>query len=205
MQEVAIIGAGGFGREALGITLKTERYRVAFFIDPGFPPGSLIDGVPVFNSYKSLKVKPEIGAVIGSGVPQKRRQIALELEELKIPVVTIVHPSTSWDINLHLGAGVIICQGVSIGADVVVEDYALINKNVVLGHDVKVGKYTVVSPLAGVMGRVTLEEGVFIGVGASIIEKLAVGSWSIVGAGAVVIRSIPSGVTVAGVPAKVLA
>jgi acetyltransferase-like isoleucine patch superfamily enzyme len=43
-----------------------------------------------------------------------------------------------------------------------------------------------------------------VGLGAKIIQCLSVGEWSIVGAGAVVIRDIPPGCTAVGVPARVI-
>lgn len=43
-----------------------------------------------------------------------------------------------------------------------------------------------------------------IGIGSSIIEKFSIGNHTVIGAGAVVIRDIPDGVTAVGVPAKIL-
>ena len=53
-------------------------------------------------------------------------------------------------------------------------------------------------------GHVLIGEGTFVGSGSVVIGQLSVGSWSIVGAGAVVTKDVESGVTVAGVPARVV-
>jgi len=45
---------------------------------------------------------------------------------------------------------------------------------------------------------------VFMGSRASIIPGKTVGSRAIVGAGAVVVRDVPAGVTVVGIPARIL-
>ncbi|HEU67991.1 MAG TPA: sugar acetyltransferase, partial [Candidatus Acetothermia bacterium] len=43
-----------------------------------------------------------------------------------------------------------------------------------------------------------------VGVGASVIPGVRIGAWSVVGAGAAVIRDVAPGSTVAGVPARSL-
>jgi serine acetyltransferase len=47
-------------------------------------------------------------------------------------------------------------------------------------------------------------ECTFIGTGASIINQITIGDNTVIGAGAVVIRDIPSDVTAVGVPAKIV-
>ena len=47
-------------------------------------------------------------------------------------------------------------------------------------------------PNATLTGNVTIEEGVHIGAGATIIPQVSVGKWSMIGAGATVTRNIPS-------------
>ena len=42
------------------------------------------------------------------------------------------------------------------------------------------------------------------GTGASIIQGVQIGEWSIIGAGAAVIRDIPANRTAVGVPARIL-
>jgi maltose O-acetyltransferase len=54
------------------------------------------------------------------------------------------------------------------------------------------------------MGAVELGENVFIGDRVTILKGVTIGSDSVVGAGSVVTRSIPSGVIAAGNPARVL-
>jgi maltose O-acetyltransferase len=51
---------------------------------------------------------------------------------------------------------------------------------------------------------VVLEDAVTIGSGAVVIQGVRVGAGTTVGAGAVVVRDLPAGVTVVGVPARVV-
>ena len=62
-----------------------------------------------------------------------------------------------------------------------------------------------INPGATICGSVHVSAGVYIGVaGATVKEKITIGAWSIIGAGAVVVRDIPPGVTAVGVPARVI-
>jgi maltose O-acetyltransferase len=54
------------------------------------------------------------------------------------------------------------------------------------------------------MGRVVLEENVFIGDRVMILKGVTVGRDSVVGAGSVVTQAIPAGVVAAGNPARVV-
>ena len=53
-------------------------------------------------------------------------------------------------------------------------------------------------------GRVTLGGHVDVGAGAKLIGPLTVGDHAVIGANAVVTRDVPPGVTVAGVPARII-
>jgi acetyltransferase-like isoleucine patch superfamily enzyme len=57
-------------------------------------------------------------------------------------------------------------------------------------------------PGVHIRGDVPVHEGVLLGVGAVVRPGIRIERWSVVGAGAVVVRDVPAGSTVTGVPAK---
>ena len=57
-------------------------------------------------------------------------------------------------------------------------------------------------PSVNISGEVKIDEGVYVGTGAKIINQLEIGEYSIVGAGAVVSKTLPAKCTAVGVPAK---
>ena len=59
-------------------------------------------------------------------------------------------------------------------------------------------------PSVNVSGESTIGEGVYVGVGAKLINRLTVGDNTIIGAGAVVAKDLPANCTAVGVPAKVI-
>ncbi len=69
-------------------------------------------------------------------------------------------------------------------------------------HEVSIGAFAHIAPGASLAGYVTVGDGALVGVGASVTPGRTIGAWSTVGAGSAVVRDVPPGATVAGVPAK---
>ncbi|NDJ76699.1 MAG: acyltransferase [Chloroflexi bacterium] len=59
-------------------------------------------------------------------------------------------------------------------------------------------------PLDGATAPVSIEDGVFIGMQSLILKGVTIGAHSVIGAGSVVTRDIPSGVIAGGNPARVI-
>jgi acetyltransferase-like isoleucine patch superfamily enzyme len=55
-----------------------------------------------------------------------------------------------------------------------------------------------------VAGCCDIGEGVILGAGATVLDKITIGAGSIIGAGSVVTRAIPEGVVAFGAPARVI-
>jgi acetyltransferase EpsM len=73
---------------------------------------------------------------------------------------------------------------------------------VTVGHDCVLHDYVTVFLGVNIAGNVTLHEGVTVGGGATVLPGVTVGAGATIGAGAVVVRDVPPGVTVKGVPAR---
>jgi serine O-acetyltransferase len=124
--------------------------------------------------------------------------------DLKIPVLPkflgyFVRLLTGIEIHpgARIGSGVLIDHGmgVVIGATAVIEDDVTLYHGVTLGAK---GSET------GGKRHPTVKRGAFIGSGAKILGDVTVGAHSKVGAGSVVVRDVPPGTTVVGIPAKVV-
>jgi serine O-acetyltransferase len=100
-----------------------------------------------------------------------------------------IHPGA------RLGRRVVIDHGmgVVIGETAEVGDDVLIYMGVVLGG----------TALENVKRHPTIEDGVILGSGATILGPIRIGKGAKVGAGSVVIRPVPPGATVVGVPGRI--
>jgi acetyltransferase EpsM len=90
------------------------------------------------------------------------------------------------------------------GANTFIDDHAILNVAATVSHDTRIGPYSMLNPGVHLAGNVTVGEGCYLGVSSSIIHGLSIGSWTTIGAGAVVVRDLPENVTAVGVPARVI-
>jgi serine O-acetyltransferase len=94
-----------------------------------------------------------------------------------------------------------IGPGLLIGhtGGIVVNATTVIGRNCNLSHNVTIGENK--GTLAGVP---RIGDNVYIGPGAVVIGDISIGNGSAIGANSVVVDNVPSGVTVAGAPARVV-
>lgn len=83
-------------------------------------------------------------------------------------------------------------------AGIVVGNGARIANDVVLLQQVTLGCVNAYAGVAKNDGDPTLEEGVYVGPGARILGRVTIGAWSIIGANAVVTKSVPAHSIVVG-------
>lgn len=213
MQNLIIIGAGGFGREVLWLAREINRQNVAFDIlgfldDNPARLGTSINGVPVLGGTDQVALyaaDPNVSFVIAIGEPDIRKLLVQRFEPYDLQYATLVHPRAlgEWE-YVRVGQGSIICAGVILTTNITLGDHVILNLLVNVGHDTSVGSYTTIAPNSTVSGSVVLGEGTYLGSGSIIRDEVTIGEWSIVGMGAVVTKSLPADVVATGVPAQVI-
>ena len=109
-------------------------------------------------------------------------------------------------IEIHPGARIGEGFFIDHGTGVVIGETAEIGRNVTLYHDVTLGG---TAPSVdsdsqrNTKRHPTLEDDVIVGSGAQILGPITVGQGARVGANSVVVKPVPPGVTVVGIPAKI--
>ena len=111
-----------------------------------------------------------------------------------------------WLSGIEIHPGAVIGQRLFIdhGTGVVIGETAVIGDGVTLYHGVTLGG---IAPGSMPQGRrhPIVEDDVIIGAGAQVLGGITVGKGARVGANAVVVKDVPPGVTVVGIPAQVVA
>lgn len=209
MKNIAIFGAGGFGREVKTIIDKINEinpntYKFVGFYDDGIEKGTIINEHPILGGVEDLnEVTEELALVVSIGDPKIKAKILNRINNKNIIYPTIIHPNTSISKDdVAIGEGNIICEGVIITCNIKIGNFVILNLMCTVGHDTTIGNNCAFMPSVNISGEVNIHENVYVGTGAKIINLLEVGANTIVGAGAVVSRSLPANCTAVGIPAK---
>lgn len=209
MIDIAIFGAGGFGREVLtlikDINKVSVKYNILGFFDDGHNPGETINGYPILGKLSDLnKWERSLALVIAIGNPETKEKIVKSITNDKIFYPTLIHPSVLIGDRdyVKIGQGCIICAGNIITTNINIGDFVILNLLCTTGHDTVIKDFAAFMPSVNISGEVVVGRGVYCGTGAKIINQVEIGDYSTIGAGAVVAKSIPANCTAVGVPAK---
>ena len=209
MKDIAIYGAGGFGREALTLIQDINKavltYRIVGFFDDGHQKGEVINGYPVLGKSEDLNNwSTPICVAVSIGLPKIKKIVLDKIHNKNVSFPTLIHPSViiGDPKYVEIGKGCIICAGVIITTNITIKDYVILNLQCTVGHDVVIKNYSAFMPACNISGEVCIDEGVYCGTGVKIINQTSIGEYSIIGAGAVVTKPIPGHCTAVGVPAK---
>ena len=104
--------------------------------------------------------------------------------------------------NVEVGPHVCIEKG--FNSNTIIRDNVKIDSLVSIGHDDIIGKNVSITSGAVLAGLVEVSEDAFIGLNATIKQRVKIGTNSMVGMGSVVINNVKDGVTVFGNPARKL-
>lgn len=210
-KRLVIFGAGGFGREVLQLVRDINEAAPAwecegFLVDSQYAgAGGIVQGLPILGDIAWLNLNPGVQVVIAVGSPVGKRQIALRIRrECENSFATLVHPRAWVGQNVDIGEGSILCAGALVTTDIRIGRHVHVNIGATIGHDAVLEDFVTLNPSVNVSGNVKLEEGVEIGTSSVLIPGSVVGCWSIIGAGSVVTKGLPSNVTAVGAPAKVI-
>ncbi len=122
---------------------------------------------------------------------------------LRVPVLPrFLAQLVRWWTGIEIHPGATIGRGVFIdhGMGVVIGETAVVGDNVTLYQGVTLGG----TGKEKGKRHPTIEEGVLIGGGAKVLGNITVGRDARIGAGSVVVRDVPAGATVVGVPGVVV-
>lgn len=207
MEKLAIVGSGGFAREVLtlinAINSNTPQYEVIGFV--GEDKSQSVHGYPIIGNDDEVNITQEpLSIVISVGEPGLKAKIRSKYNNPVISFPTLVHPSViiGDKESIKVGQGCIICAGCILTTDINIKDFVTLNLQCTVGHDTVIGDYSSFMPSVNISGEVDIKEGVYVGTGAKIINQVEIGEHTIVGAGAVVAKSLPANCTAIGVPAK---
>jgi UDP-perosamine 4-acetyltransferase len=209
MNPLVIIGASGHAKVIIDMLQDAGNVEIVGCTsgDPADAEASLL-GIPVLGDDRVLPHCYEAGvrqAFVAVGDNRLRDKLMRRVVALGFGLANVISRQAAVSCRVKLGVGIAVMPGAIINVCSEIGDGSIVNTGATIDHDCRLGACVHIAPGTNLAGCVTLGEGAFLGTGARVIPKVNIGPWSIIGAGAVVIKDIPGYVTAVGVPAEVIA
>jgi len=208
-KNLIIIGAGPFGREMRDLAAGIESamgddcpWRLTGFLDDrAVSPG----GIPVIDSPADYQPKDNDVFICAIGDPRQRSKYAAMLRNRGVEFAVLIDPSAKIGGQTEFASGCIVGPFCVISCHVTAGQDTVFTSHVTVGHDVRLGSSCHVGAYAFMGGGAVAGDGVTVHPHASILPGVCIGDRATIGAGSVVVRSVPAESTVFGVPAVTVA
>lgn len=207
MKNLIVFGAGDLGKFIVyNINMFDDTYNILGFMDDD--PRKInqkLCGLPIFasNYLQSGKIE-NLCMVIAVSSPVAKEAIVNNLRPYNIEYPNFI-ASGAWISNgVEIGRGIIMYPNSTVDFEARIGSFVTINAGCSIGHNVSIGHFATLAPGVNLAGFTEIEKGVDLGIGCCTIQKIRIGSSSIVGGQAMLIKDVAPGKTVVGVPAKII-
>lgn len=213
MKKLYIVGCGGFGREVLWLARRINEneenylWDIQGFIDDEISThGTKQDECVVLGGCDYFEnIVDDVWVVCAIGSAKVKEIVVNKLLRYKnVHFATLVDPSVIMSNRVEIGEGTIICAGTIITVDIKIGNHVIVNLDCTIGHDAVIEDFVTVYPSVNISGNVIVGRNAELGTGMQVIQGKNIGKYSIVGAGAVVVKDIPAKCTAVGSPAKAI-
>jgi sugar O-acyltransferase (sialic acid O-acetyltransferase NeuD family) len=212
MSRLLILGAGGHAKVVAETALASGVASSLAFLDDrcmGPDPWPPVLGWPVMGP---LALSMQAGtpdqfdaAVVAIGHAAKRLHWIQHLRAVGYHLPVLIHPTAWVSPSAQLCPASVVFAHAVVQAQASIGMGAILNTGCSIDHDAQLADGVHICPGAHLAGAVNIGARSWIGIGASVIQRVRIGSDVTVGAGAAVVRDLPDCITAVGVPARVIA
>lgn len=204
-----IIGAGKYGEVYLSFLKESGINVVGFLDDDPKVADSQFGGLPVLGPISILSTLKEKYGITSVYCPLGNNKLRVKFLQqatsLGYDTPCYIHPSVIISPNVEIGKGVYILLGTQVMPYTKIEDFVMISMNVSIAHHNILRTGTFLSTGCNFGASIVAEENSYCGIGSTVMTGLhRLGKDCLIGAGAVVIKDVPDGAVMAGVPAKII-
>lgn len=201
-----VAGAGGHALELLDLLISQGKTENLYFFDDISSETIFCELFPVLKTELEVKKHFEIDQefILGTGNPQLRHHFYKRFTSLGGKLKAVKGQGVDFSHFAIECAQADVFNLCFIGAKTEIGKGTLINAGAQIHHEVKIGEFSEINPGAVLLGKVEVGSFCSIGANATVLPKVAIGNNVTVGAGSVVTKDVGDGVTVVGVPGRVI-
>ncbi len=204
---IAIIGAGGFGREVAQIIHEINSIHFTWnligFYDDQKKKDLVFNQFPVLGNLQDGLNSQCKNFIIAIADVYVSKNISDDFLSRGKNFPNIKHPSANVSYSFNtFGHGNIFSHGFHMTTNICIGSFNLFNTRVCLGHDVSIGSHNIFLPNVQISGNVKIGDQNFFGMNSSVIEKKTIGYRNKIGGHSFVVTNLESDTSVFGIPAK---
>ncbi|MBB3185967.1 serine acetyltransferase [Microbacter margulisiae] len=211
MQDIAIYGFGGFGREIAcvlnAINKINSTWHLIGYFDDGVKAGTANRYGKVLGNMDTLNSHDKrLAVILAIASPSTIALLTGKINNSNIYFPNIIAPNVLFfdRDSFSIGIGNYIGFGGRISCDVSMENFNFLNGCVSLGHDVSLKNFNMLQPDVRISGETAIGDSNFFGVRSTVLQGLNIGNEVRIGVNSVVMRNTKDGFTYFGNPAKII-
>lgn len=203
MREIFIVGAGGFGREAIWtierINAAAEHplWHILGYADdnPKWKKGDNFEGYPILGTVEeAAREHPAASVFAAIGNNQKRLDMVKRLRGFDFPAIidptAQISPTTDFSCGTYVASEAVVQVGSVLG------EFCLVGARTVIGHDATLGDFVNVGPGAAIASGVSVGDRVSFFANSSTMPGISIGSDCWIACGVGVRADLPAGMKV---------
>lgn len=210
MKNIIIIGGGNQAHYTIDIIEKEGKYKIVGIIDSVHDIGSDRFGYKILGRQQDIVEITEQyqieGGLITIGDNWVRYIVSNEIVKL-IPdfnFINAIHPSVIIGNNVKLGVGITAMAGVIFNPKSAIGNFTFFATGAQVEHDCIISDFASISAGSITGGYVQLGKYSAITLGVTVFDRVEIGENTVVGAGSLVVKSLPDNVLAYGNPARVI-
>ena len=199
MNDIIILGAGGFGRE-IAWTLErlnacAPRWHLIGFADdaPDKASGTCAGAPLLVPIAKAVARHPQAALALAVGDNAIRARLFAAFPDRTFPV--LVDPSALCAPSAHVGAGTFIGPFALVSTDARLGTGVIVNARAGVGHDCLVDDFAQICPGATLSGHTHVGAGALVASNAATVPGVVIGARAAVAAGTPVFTKVAPGAT----------
>ncbi|HDL20054.1 MAG TPA: acetyltransferase [Nitrospirae bacterium] len=206
--KIILLGGGGHAAVLIELIRSCDQYEIEGILNESGKSPDSVFGIPILGNDGLLPDLYSQGirnacVAVGSIQDNSNRKALYEkVKGIGFHVPSLVHVTGYVSESTSLSEGVQVMAGAVLQSLSIIGENTIINTGAIVEHGCRIGRNVHICPGAIVSGDTNIGDNTFIGAGATIKQGTVIGQDSLVAAGAVVVKDVPDGAKIIGVPAK---